>query len=112
MFYCRSIYSIITPTIAAMIRLVVLLALGRLITAILTIFVTLGNNGNGAFASAVPNPDVVTIIHEMQKEIKVLRKRDDAAKLKMETMNNEIGIMKAKLLTSGLTLFSNSSKIS
>ena len=112
MFYCRSIYSIITPTIAAMIRLVVLLALGRLITVILTIFVTLGNNGNGALASAVPNPDIVTIIHEMQKEIKVLRKRDDETKWKMEIMNNEIGIMKAKLLTSGLTLFSNSSKIS
>ena len=88
------------------------------IAAILTGVLGGSLEDNGTVGVGVPNADIVTIIHEMQKEIEVFKQRDedmakeinvlkqgeDSAKIKIRDLTNEIGFIKAKMLTAGKTL--------
>ena len=88
------------------------------IAAILMSVLGVSLEDDGTVGVGVPNADIVTIIHGMQNEIKVLKQRDedmvkeinvlkqgeDRANIKIRDLTNEIGFIKAKMLTAGKTL--------
>ena len=79
-------------------------------SAILAAFALFGDNGCFKYHVAGNNPttDIMTVIKGMINDIEHLKEqnkrteeREKEAKSKMASMKNEIGVMKAKLLTGG-----------